>query len=101
MSRSESAIAVFHGRASKLDLDPAQVSEGKLTTQVLGTSGIVQVLRPDGTKENVTVPPELVWGPTTGYLWLVPELKYTIVFTVISTVCCQDRRLHLTESCVH
>ncbi|KAI5988743.1 hypothetical protein EDD15DRAFT_2462463 [Pisolithus albus] len=85
MLRSESAIAVFHGRASKLDLDPLQVSEGKLITQVLGTSGKVQVLRPDGTKEDVTVPPELVWGPTTGYLWLVPELEYTISFTIIST----------------
>lgn len=98
MSRSERAIAFFHRRAS--NLDPAKGSKGSLTTEVLGNSGKVQVLRPDGTKEDVTVPPELVWGPTTGYLWLVPELKYTISFTGI-TVCCQDRRLLLTESCVH
>ncbi|KAH9953005.1 hypothetical protein BGW80DRAFT_1414286 [Lactifluus volemus] len=91
MIRSESAIKAFHSCASELSLDP-KVCNGELKTEVLGTSGIVKVLRPDGKEDNVTVPPELVWGPATtattataatatGYLWLVPELEYTIRLT--------------------
>jgi hypothetical protein len=95
MSRSESAIKAFYGRASKLDLDPKD-SNGELKTEVLGTSHIEKVLQQDGTEPNVTVPPELVWGPATatatatGYLWLVPELEYTIRLTAKPMVCCQD-----------
>ena len=84
---SESAIVSFHGRASSLGTSlNVNASRGELQTQVLGSSGKLQVLRPNGTMEQVDIPPEFVWGTNTGYMWLVPELSYNIGFQVISAV---------------
>ena len=84
---SESAIVSFHARASSLGTSlNVNASRGELQTQVLGSSGKLQVLRPNGTMEQVDIPPELVWGTNTGYMWLVPELSYNIGFQVISAV---------------